>query len=73
LDFAAAQNWIVVSHDVNTMTSHARARLGAKSPMSGLLLVHQRSPIAPIIDDLILIWSASEAEEWAGQIIFLPL
>jgi hypothetical protein len=38
-----------------------------------LLLVHQRTPVAPVIDSLILIWAANEAEEWAGQVTFLPL
>ncbi len=42
-------------------------------PMAGVFLAHQSDPIAPTIDDLILIWAASEAEEWAGQLIFLPV
>jgi hypothetical protein len=29
--------------------------------------------VGPVIDSLILIWSASEAEEWSGQVLFLPL
>jgi hypothetical protein len=41
--------------------------------MHGLLLVHQREPIGPTIDSLVLIWTASEAEEWIGLIEYLPL
>jgi hypothetical protein len=37
------------------------------------LLAHQRTPVSLVIDSLLLIWSASEAEEWAGQVEFLPL
>ena len=40
LDFAARENWIVVSHDVNTMREATAARLAAGLPMNGLLLVH---------------------------------
>jgi hypothetical protein len=29
--------------------------------------------IGPVIDGLVLIWSASEAEEWQDQVRFLPL
>ena len=29
--------------------------------------------MATILDSLILIWSASEAEEWIGLVEFLPL
>ena len=73
LDFAAREKWIVVSHDVNTMREAASTRLAAGVPMHGLLLAHQRTPVAVIIESLLLIWAASEAEEWAGQIAFLPL
>jgi hypothetical protein len=73
LQFAARENWIVVSHDVNSMTSAAFGLLAAGEAMHGLLLVHQGDPIAPILDSLILIWSASEAEEWMGLVEFLPL
>jgi predicted nuclease of predicted toxin-antitoxin system len=73
LNFATREHWIVVSHDVNTMREAPATRLVMGLPMSGLLLVHQRTPVFAIIESLILIWAASEAEEWAGQIEFLPL
>jgi hypothetical protein len=73
LEFAAENGWIVVSHDVNTMTAEAFARVAAGQTMNGLLVAHQRNPIGPVIDDLLLIWQASEAEEWLGQVRYLPL
>jgi hypothetical protein len=73
LDFAAAENWIVVSHDVNTMRDAAYSRLEAGLVMHGLLLASQRTPVSSIIESLLLIWAASEAEEWTGQVEFLPL
>jgi len=73
LDFAARENRIVVSHDVNTMREAASTRLAAGLPMNGLLLAHQRTPVSAIIESLLLIWAASEAEEWACQVEFLPL
>jgi hypothetical protein len=73
LAFAAEQGFLLVSHDVNTMTGHAQARIVAGEPMSGLLMVQQNQPIAAVIESLLLIWSASEAEEWRNQIRFLPL
>ena len=73
LRFAAREGWIVVSHDVNTMTAAAYTLLAAHEPIGGLLLVHQASAVAPILDSLVLIWTASEAEEWIGLVEFLPL
>jgi hypothetical protein len=41
--------------------------------MSGLFLVPQTSSVRVMIEDLLLIWAATEAEEWQGQVQFLPL
>lgn len=73
LSHAAREGLIVVSHDVNTMPGFAQARMASGQMIGGLLMVRQSQPIGPIIDSLILIWSASEAEEWQNQIRFLPL
>jgi hypothetical protein len=72
LEYAAKERWIVISHDVNTMSAAAKARLTNRQTMTGLFLVHQLSPLGSIIDCLILIWAASEAEEWTDRILFLP-
>jgi hypothetical protein len=73
LEYAAREGWLIVSHDVNTMPAHAHARMRGGQAMAGLLMVRQDQPIGPVIDSLVLIWSASEAEEWHSQIGFLPL
>jgi hypothetical protein len=73
LGYAAQHGFIVVSHDVNTMTSAAYEIMDPGGAMHGLLMVQQTKAIAPVIDSLVLIWSASEAEEWIGQVRFLPL
>jgi hypothetical protein len=63
---------IIVSHDVTTMSAKAWARVEAGEPMPGLFLVRQLSPIAPIIESLIMVSVASEAEEWVNQVRYLP-
>lgn len=70
---AAEQGLLVVSHDVRTMTAHATARLQAKEPMAGLLVIPQTYPVGQAIEELLLIAEVSTGEEWQGQIIFLPL
>lgn len=55
------------------MTVHAKARLLATKPMSGLILISQDYPVGQAIDDLVLIAEVSTVEEWQGKIIFLPL
>ena len=72
LALAADNGFVVVSHDVNTMPAQAYARIAAAEPMHGLLMVRQMQPISPVIEAMVLIWSASEAEEWQNQVGFLP-
>ncbi|MSU78670.1 MAG: hypothetical protein EXS16_11325 [Gemmataceae bacterium] len=73
LAYAARHGFIVVSHDVNTMTNAAYDMVNRRETMNGLLMIQQTRPIGPVIDSLILIWSASVMEEWIGQVRFLPL
>jgi uncharacterized protein DUF5615 len=73
LAYAHEHGFLLVSHDVNTMTRHAAERIGAGLLMPGVLVCHQGDRIGAIIDDLIMIWAASEAEEWTNQVIFLPM
>jgi hypothetical protein len=73
LAYASAEHRIVLSHDENTMPAAAYARLARGESLSGLLMVHQHDPVAPIIEDVILIWAATEADEWIDRVWYLPL
>jgi hypothetical protein len=58
---------------VNTLSRTAKTRIARGAGTAGLLLVEQRLPVATAIDEILLIWSASEAEEWKDGVFFLPL
>ena len=73
LEYVSQHGFVVVSHDVNSMRATALTRIENRQMMSGLLLVHQRTPVLQAIEDLILTGVASEVEDWFGQIQFLPL
>jgi hypothetical protein len=72
LEYAERERWLVVSHDVNTMPATAYGRLSRGESFPGLFMVQQTSPIGSVIDSLVLIWAASELEEWQDQVVFLP-
>ena len=72
LEYADQQGLIIISHDVNTMPAEGHTRLASGKTIAGLLMVQQTQPIAVIIENVLLIWSASEAEEWKNQVCFLP-
>jgi hypothetical protein len=72
LQVAAESGWILVSQDRRTMPAHfARYSLGSQS--SGLILLREAIPISTAIEELVLVWGASEAEEWIGRIAWIPL
>jgi len=69
---AANEGRILVSHDRRTMPIHFGEFIETQiSP--GIFLVSQDAEIRKVIEDLILIWAASEAEEYVNSIRTLPL
>lgn len=73
LEWAAGQGRIVLTHDISTMGHHAYSRVVAHEPMPGVFEVSADLPVGVAIEDLVLIAMASEADEWEGQVRFLPL
>jgi len=71
--YAAENGFLVVSHDLSTMPPAAYERLATGKAMYGLLLADQGKPTRAIIESLLLIWSASDAEEHNGIVKYLPL
>jgi hypothetical protein len=39
----------------------------------GVIIVAQHLPLRQAADDLILIWTATDADEWIDRIAFLPI
>jgi len=72
LSLATAENRILVTHDRRTMRHHfANFIVDSNSP--GVLIISQNLSLRRAIDELILIWTASDSEEWINRIIELPL
>ena len=62
---------LVVSHDVNTMTAAAALRIATRLPLAGVLLVSQAILVSAAIESLVLVWAATDAEEWRNCVEFL--
>jgi len=43
------------------------------TPSPGLIVVPQNLPVREVVDALILIWAATQAEEWINRIAYLPI
>ena len=72
LAIAAQQGRVLVSHDRKTMPSEF-AKFITKNQSPGIIIVSRKLSLEVIIDELMLIWAASAAEEWVDRIAKLPL
>jgi hypothetical protein len=72
LELAAQEGRILITHDRRTMLSYITDRLHAGQPCSGAFVVPQNAALGEIIESLLLVWVASQAEEWRNQIVYLP-
>lgn len=73
LEWAAANNRIVLTHDRATMPDFAYARVVSEQPMPGVSVVDDRISVRQAIDELLLIEICSEQAEWVGLVVYLPL
>lgn len=71
LEIAAREGRILVSHDFSTMPGHF-VNFIAQQDSPGVILIAQDLPIKQAVEELVMIWGASEAEEWVNTITWLP-
>ena len=72
LRIAAESGRILVSHDRKTMPAHF-ARFLKQGSSPGVIIVSQDLDLGAAIEDLLLIWAATDAEEWTEHLGFVPL
>jgi len=73
LAWAAAQQRVLLTHDVSTMTAHAYRRVMKGEPMPGVFEVSRTVSIRAVVDDIVLLTECSLPGEWEGQLRYLPL
>jgi len=73
LAWAAAEDRVLITHDVGTMTAHAYRRVVRGEHMPGVFEVSRSVPVAAVIEDILLLSDCSTEAEWQGQVRYLPL
>jgi hypothetical protein len=73
LDWAAAHDRILLTHDINTIPAFAwdRVRLGLVMP--GVLVFTSTMSIGQAIDELILVVEGSSPDDWKDMVTYFPL
>lgn len=72
LEWAATQNRIVVTHDVDTLLMFAYERVVDGKLMPGVIAVSQNLHIGQAIEDLVTAIECSEASELENSVLHLP-
>jgi Domain of unknown function (DUF5615) len=70
---AAAEDRVVLTHDVSTLIATAFARIMAGMAMSGVIAVAQSTPIGTAIEDLVLVAECATPEDVRNRVLYLPL
>ena len=63
----------LVTNNRSTMPVHLREHLEVGHHVPGIFILNSHASMSENADELILIWGASEAEEYADRISYLPL
>ncbi len=72
LDWAASQDRVIVTHDVNSITRYANERMKQGLPIAGVIIVPGDLEIGRAIADLEIIIECAAAVDLANQIQFVP-
>ena len=73
LKWAANNQRIILTHDVNTMVPHANQLVAEGEPMVGVIFVPEQLEIGRAINDLEMVLECSTESEMRDRIEYLPL
>lgn len=73
LEFCEAEERLLVTADRATMLTWVRRHRDAGRHTWGVLLVSPNASVGQALDDLTLIYEASEDSEWIDIVLYLPL
>jgi hypothetical protein len=73
LDWCEANGFALVTNNRSSMPVHLTQHLAAGKHVPGIFILASVMTIGDTAEELALIWTASDAEEYADQIRFLPV
>lgn len=73
LDYCSRDRRILVTADRATMPNHIGEILATGGHTAGVLIIDLEQSLSHVLDDLCLIYEASEQSEWTDILFYLPL
>ncbi len=72
LEWAANNERVLLTGDLNTMVGFAWGRVRSALPMPGVLALLENIGVGRVIDDILLVALCYAPEEITNQVIFIP-
>ena len=72
LAWAAAAQYILVSHDKATLTNFAYERIRSGQAMPGVITITRALPLGKLLTELALIAECGEASDFENLVYYLP-
>jgi hypothetical protein len=73
LEWAANEDRIILTHDVQTLVGYAYERVEQGLPMLGVLLIPEKLDIGEALADLELAIGAGNPNDFRDQVTFIPM
>jgi predicted nuclease of predicted toxin-antitoxin system len=73
LQWAAERGLVLLTHDRQTVPSHAYARVAAGLPMAGVFVVRDDMPIRQAIEELLIAAHCMSANECKDIVTYFPM
>lgn len=73
LEWAARENRVLLTHDIETMPLQAYRRVREGLPMPGVFIIEQSVSIGVAIEEILTLAECSAEGEWEGRVNYLPL
>ena len=70
LEWAAANERILLTHDCSTIPPTAYQRIAERKPMPGVIVIASGGPIGAAVEQILLLATASMEGEWDGQVLY---
>ncbi|MCP5046787.1 MAG: hypothetical protein GY940_06425, partial [bacterium] len=70
LNWLEQNNFMLVSRNRSTMPIHLKDHIANNRHVPGILLIRKEILIGKLIEDLLLIWGASQPDEYRDQIVY---
>ena len=73
LEFCERERRLLITADRSTMTDHVRKHVGEGRHTWGVLLIGPNASLGHILDDLCLVYEATEDTEWIDVLQYVPI